>query len=75
MYRQTSEMMLHGGILKYSDILQEAAQGCTLSLASFKVFIIDLTGEVEAAKQGVKVGGYMALRLMFANDFVGIPET
>ena len=30
---------------------------------------------MEAAKKGVTVGEYKVLGLMFADDFVGIPET
>ena len=60
---------------KYFDILQEVAQGCTLSPTLFKVFIDDMIRAVEATKQGVKVGEDTVLGLVFADDFVRIVET
>ena len=46
-----------------------------LSPNLFKVFIDDMIVAVEAAKQGVTVGGDTVSGLMFADDFVGISET
>ena len=71
----TSAVMLDGEISKYVDILQGAAQGCTLSPNLFKVYINDMIVAVEAAKQGVTVGEDAVSGLMFADDFVGISET
>ena len=51
-----SAVMLDGEILKYVDILQGAAQGCTLPPYSFDVYINDMIVAAEAAKQGVTVG-------------------
>ena len=67
-------MMLDGEISKYVDSLQGVAQGCTLSPNLFKVFISDMIVAVEAAKQGVTMGEDTVSGLMFADDFVGIPE-
>ena len=71
----TSAVKLDGEISKYVDILQGAAQGCTLSPNLFKVYINDMIVAVEAAKQGVTVGEDAVSGLMFADDFVGISET
>ena len=70
-----SAMMLNRELSKYFDVLQGVAQGCTLSPTLFKIFINDLIAEIEAAKQGVKVGDDMVSGLMFADDFVGISGT
>ena len=51
-----SVVMLDGEISKYVDILQGAAQGCTLPPYSFEVYINDMIVAAEAAKQGVTVG-------------------
>ena len=48
--------MLDGKVSNYVDILQGVAQGCTLSLNLFKVYINDLIVAVDAAKQEVTVG-------------------
>ena len=66
-----SAVMLDGEISKYVDILQGVAQGCTLSLNLFKVYINDIVA-VEATKQGVTMGEDTWSGLMFADDFVGI---
>ena len=71
----TSAVMLDGELSKYVDILQGVAQGCTLSLNMFKVYINDIIVAVEAAKQGVTMGEDPVSGLMFADDFVGISET
>ena len=70
-----SAMMLDGEISKSVDILQGVAKGCTLSTTLFKIFIDDLILEIEATKQGVKVGEDMVSGLMFVDDFVGISDT
>ena len=71
-----SAVMLDWEILKYVDILQRFAQGCTLAPNVFKVHFNDMTVAIEAAKQGVTVGDDTAVSgLMFADDFVGISET
>ena len=67
-----SAVMLGGEISKYVDILQGVAQGCTLSPDLFKVYIYAMIAAVEAAKQGVAMGGYTVSGLMFADDFVGL---
>ena len=46
-----------------------------LSPNLFKVFIDDMIVAVEAAKQGVTVGGDTVSGLMFAYGFVGVPGT
>ena len=51
-----SDAMLDGKVSNYEDILQGVAQGCTLSLNLFKVYINDLIVAVDAAKQEVTVG-------------------
>ena len=51
-----SEVMLDGEISKSVDILQEVAQGCTLSPNLFKVYINGMIVAVEEAKPGVGVG-------------------
>ena len=72
----SSAVMLDWEILKYVDILQRFAQGCTLAPNVFKVHFNDMTVAIEAAKQGVTVGDDTAVSgLMFADDFVGISET
>ena len=48
--------MLDRGISKCVCILQGVAQGCTLSLDLFKVYINDMIVAVESAKQGVNMG-------------------
>ena len=58
-----------------SIYLQGVAQGCTLSPNPFKVYMNDLIVAVEAAKQGVTMGGDTVSGLMFADDFVRISET
>ena len=68
-------MMLDGEIPKYFDILQEVAQGCTLSPTLFKFFFNDLIFPIESAQQGVKVGDNTVSGVMFADDFVGISGT
>ena len=70
-----SAVMPDGEISKYIGILQGVAQGCTPSPNPFKVYINDMIVEVEAAKKGVTMGENTVLGLMFADDFVGIPET
>ena len=62
-------------ISKYVDILQGAAQGCTLSPNQSKVYINDIIVAVEGAKQGVTMGEDAISGLMLADDFVGISET
>ena len=58
------------------SVEQRVAQGCSLSLILFSVFISDLLEEIDRAqignqlKSGNKVGG-----LLFADDFVGITES
>ena len=71
----TSAVMLDGEISKYVDILQGAAQGCTLSPNLFKVYINDMIVAVEAAKEGVTVGEGKVSVFMFADDFRWISET
>ena len=51
-----SAVMLDGEISKCVDILQGVAQGCTLSLNAFKVYMNDMIVAVEAAKRTVTVG-------------------
>ena len=70
-----SAVMLDGEISNYVDILQGVAQGCTLSSNLFEVYINDMIGAVEAAKQGVPVGDDTVSGLMFADDFVCKSET
>ena len=51
-----SAMVLDGEISKYFDMLQVAAQGCTLSPTLFKIFIDDLIIAVEAASKESRWG-------------------
>ena len=68
-----SAVMLDGEISNYYvDILQEVAQGCTLSPYLFKVFIYDTIIAVKAAKQRVTMWEDHTSWLMFADDFAGI---
>ena len=67
--------MLDGGISNYVYILQGVAQGCTPSPNLFKVYINDMIVAVEAARQGVTVGGDAVSGLMVADDSVGISGT
>lgn len=50
-------MLLIGEKSKHDDILQGVAQGCTLSPCPFEVYSENIIEAVEAAKQGVTVGG------------------
>ena len=43
--------MLDGEISKYVDILQEVAQGCTLSPNLFKVYINEMIVAIEAVNK------------------------
>ena len=70
-----SAVMLNGETSKYVDILQGVAQGCTLSPNLFKVYVDYMILAVEAAKQGVTMGGDTVSGLMFADDLAGISET
>ena len=65
-----SAVMLDWEISKYVGILQEVAQGCTLSPNVFKVYTNGMIVAVEAAKQGVTMGDDTVSGLMFADDFV-----
>ena len=67
-----SAVMLDGEISKCVDILQGVAQGCTLSLNAFKVYMNDMIVAVEAAKRRVTVGEDTVSELMFADDFAEI---
>ena len=49
-------MMMNGDISNHAQMLQAAAQECTLSPNLFKVYIDDMVVAVEAAKLGVAVG-------------------
>ena len=69
-----SAVMLDGEISKCVDILQEVAQGCTLSPNLFKVYINGMILAVEAAKQRFTMGEDTVSGLMFADGFVGISE-
>ena len=70
-----SAVMLDGEILKYADVLQGVAQGCTLSPNLLcRVHINDMRVGVEAAKQGATMGEDSVSGLMFADDFVGISK-
>ena len=64
--------MLDGEISNFVDSLQGVAQGCTLSLNLFKVYIYGMTVAVEAATQGVTMEKGTVSQLMFADDFVEI---
>ena len=66
-----SAVMLDGEISNLVDILRGVAQGCTLSPNLFKVYIYDMIVAVEAARQGVTVGGDTVSGWMFADDFRG----
>lgn len=69
-----SALVLGGVVLKYLNILQGVAQGCTLPPNIFKVYS-NLIVAVGAAKQGVTVGGDTVSGSIFSDDFVGILET
>ena len=58
--------------MKYVDILQRVAQGCTLSPILFSIYVDDLIIAVEAARQGVTAGEDTLSGSMFADDLVGI---
>ena len=70
-----SAVMLDGEVSRHVDILQEVAQGCTLSPNLFKVYINDMVVAADAAKQGVTMEEDTASGLIFADDSVGISET
>lgn len=57
------------------DVSRGVTQAYTSSSFSFKVFVIAMIEAVETTKQGVRVGEDTVLGLIFAGDFVGIPET
>ena len=67
-----SAVMLDGEISNFVDSLQGVAQGCTLSLNLFKVYIYGMTVAVEAATQRVTMEKGTVSQLMFADDFVEI---
>ena len=72
----TSAVMLDGEIYKCADILRGVAQGCSLSPNLFSImYINDSIVAVEALMEGVTVGEDTVSGVMFADDFVGIPET
>ena len=73
--RGNVELLFGKEVSNYVDILHGVAQGYTLSLNLFKVYINDMVVAVEAAKQGVTVGEDTVSGLMFADDFAGISET
>lgn len=68
--------MLHEEISEHtgSDFLRGVAQGCTLSLISFQVFLDDTIVPVKAAKSGLKARGNTVSGLIFADDFLGTSE-
>lgn len=57
---------------KYVDFFQGFPQGYTSSSSLLKILINDT---IEAARQGIMVGGTIVSRLMFADDSVGMSES
>ena len=59
------------------DVQQGVAQGCSLSLRLFSVFINGLLKEVEQAGLGVELsdGSSTIGGMLFADDFVGVSNS
>ena len=69
-------VFLEGKSSEFFSINQRVAQGCTLSLTLFLIYINGLLNEIEKGPElGVNFFKNKLSGLLFADDFVGIAET
>ena len=63
-------------LLNFFQLIRGVAQGCTLLLTLYLIYINGLLNEIEKCPElGVKFSKNKMSGLLFADDFVGIAET
>ena len=71
-----SAVLLEGEKSDLFNVEQGVAQGCSLFLILFSVFINDLLKEVEQAELGIQLScGKTFGGMLFADDFVGVSDS